>query len=75
MCIRDRCNAAGTAVSCGATPTDFNAQFQLQCNSGSASYVLGEIIADTMSMGGTPTVNMALNPFAAYSTLKATLLR
>jgi len=70
-----QCNAAGTGVSCGATPTDFNAQFQLQGNSGSASYVLGEIIADTMSMGGTPTVNMALNPFAAYSTLKATLLR
>ena len=41
----------------------------------SASYVLGDIITDNLAMGGTPTINMALNPTAAYSTLKATLLR
>jgi hypothetical protein len=47
----------------------------LQGNSGSASYVLGDIITDNLAMGGTPTINMALNPLAAYSTLKATLLK
>jgi len=37
--------------------------------------VLGDIITDNLAMGGTPTINMALNPLAAYSTLKATLLK
>jgi Putative Flp pilus-assembly TadE/G-like len=69
------CNAAGTGVSCGANPTYYDSVFTLQGNSGSASYVLGDIITDNLSMGGTPTINMALNPTAAYSTLKATLLR
>jgi len=69
------CNASGTGVSCGANPTYYDSIFTLQGNSGSASYVLGNIITDNLSMGGTPTINMALNPTAAYSTLKATLLR
>jgi hypothetical protein len=69
------CNAAGTGVSCGANPTYYNSIFTLQGNSGSASYVLGDIITDNLSMGGTPTINMALNPNATYNTLKATLLR
>jgi Putative Flp pilus-assembly TadE/G-like len=69
------CNATGTGVSCGANPTYYDSVLQLQGNSGSASYVLGDIISDNLSMGGTPTINMALNPTAAYSTLKATLLR
>ena len=69
------CNAAGTGVSCGANPTYYNSIFTLQGNSGSASYVLGNIITDNLAMGGTPTINMALNPFAAYNTLKATLLK
>jgi Putative Flp pilus-assembly TadE/G-like len=69
------CNAAGTGVSCGANPTYYNSIFTLQGNSGSASYVLGDIITDNLAMGGTPTINMALNPTAAYNTLKATLLR
>jgi len=49
--------------------------FTLQGNSGSASFVLGDIITDNLAMGGTPTINMALNPTAAYNTLKATLLK
>ncbi|MGH9544086.1 MAG: pilus assembly protein TadG-related protein [Terriglobales bacterium] len=69
------CNAAGTGASCGANPTYYNSIFTLQGNSGSASYVLGDIITDNLAMGGTPTINMALNPTAAYDTLKATLLR
>jgi hypothetical protein len=69
------CNAAGTGVSCGANPTYYNSIFTLQGNSGSASYVLGDIITDNLAMAGGPTINMALNPNSAYSTLKATLLR
>jgi len=69
------CNDTGTGVSCGANPTYYNAIFTLQGNSGSASYVLGNIITDNLDMGGSPTINMALNPNATYNTLKATLLR
>ncbi len=69
------CNATGTGVSCGLNPTYYNSIFTLQGNSGSASYVLGNIITDNLAMGGTPTINMALNPNATYNTLKATLLR
>ena len=72
-----QCNStgvAGSGTNC-ATAGAFNAQFQFQGNSGSASYVLGDIVTDTLNMGGTPNVNMALNPAAAYNTLKASLLR
>jgi hypothetical protein len=71
-----QCNSAtpGAGIGCAATGA-FNANFEFQGNSGAASYVLGDIVTDTLSMGGTPNVNMALNPTAAYNTLKATLLR
>jgi hypothetical protein len=71
-----QCNStiAGAGTNCAASGA-FNANFDFQGNSGSSSYVLGDMVADTMSMGGTPNVNMALNPNAAYNTLKATLLR
>ena len=71
-----QCNSATAGAGTGcATSGAFNANFDFQGNSGSSSYVLGDIVADTMSMGGTPNVNMALNPNAAYNTLKASLLR
>jgi len=69
------CNASGTGVSCGAYPAFYNEIFTLQGNSGSSSYVLGNIITDNLSLGGNPTINMALNPGSVYSILKASLLR
>jgi hypothetical protein len=79
------CNATGTGVSCSTTVctnigscaagSSFGSNFALQGNSGSASYILGQIITDTLNMGGTPTINMALNPNATLTTLKATLLQ
>jgi Flp pilus assembly protein TadG len=79
------CNASGTGTSCSTTVctsigscaagSSFGSNFALQGNSGSTSYILGEIITDTLSMGGTPSINMALNPNSAYTTLKATLLQ
>ncbi len=79
------CNSSGTGTGCSATVctnigscaagTSFGSNFALQGNSGSSSYVLGEIITDTLNMGGTPTINMALNPKAAYNVLKVSLLQ
>jgi len=54
--------------------TGFGANLQLQGNSGETSYILGEIIVDTLGMGGTPNIDMVLNPNKTNSILKATLL-
>jgi Putative Flp pilus-assembly TadE/G-like len=52
----------------------FGAHLQLQGNSGSTSFILGEIVVDTLGMGGTPEIDMVLNPSKTNSILKATLL-
>ncbi len=70
-----QCNAAGTGANCVAPPAGYNTVFSLQGNSGSGTYVLGEIIADTLYLGGTSGITMQLNPSATYSVLKVSLLR
>jgi len=69
------CNSSGTGVSCGAAGTYFTDQLTLEGNAGSGTYVLGDIIVDNMILKGTSGVTMDLNPNAAYSVLKATLLQ
>ena len=63
----------GTGVNCGAPPTYYNANFSFQGNSGSSSYMIGNIIVDQLTMGGSPTINMALNPNPTLGVLKASL--
>lgn len=70
-----QCNAAGTGTGCGAPPTDYQSSFGFQGNSGSASYVLGQIITDQLTGGGTPNVYMVLNPNKTNSVLKASILQ
>jgi len=69
------CNATGTGVGCGAAGTYFTDRFTLEGNPGSGTYVLGDIIVDNLILKGTSGVTMDLNPNAAYSVLKATLLQ
>ncbi len=79
------CNSSGTGTSCSTTVcttigscaagSSFGSSFTLQGGSGSAAYVLGEIITDTLTLAGNSSVNMALNPNAAYNVLKASLLQ
>jgi hypothetical protein len=69
------CNASGTGVGCGTAPTYYNDIFSLSGNSGSGTYVLGDIVADNLTLGGTSGITMDLNPTKAYSILKATLLQ
>ncbi len=69
------CNASGTGVNCGAAGTYWNNTFTLQGNSGSGTFVLGEIVTDNLILGGTSGVTMDLNPNSAYPTLKATLIQ
>ena len=69
------CNASGTGVNCGAAGTYFNDVFSLSGNSGSGTYVLGDIVTDNLILGGTSGITMDLNPNVAFSIMKATLLR
>jgi putative Flp pilus-assembly TadE/G-like protein len=69
------CNAAGTGVGCGAAGTYYNDNFSLNGNSGSGTYVLGNIVTDNLILGGTSGITMDLNPNPAYNVLKASLLR
>jgi hypothetical protein len=49
--------------------------FTMQGTSGSNSLVIGNLVIDTLSMGGTPQVRMQLNPNATYPILKVQLLQ
>ena len=69
------CNATGTGIGCGATPTYFSDIFKMEGNSGSGTYVLGDIVVDNLTLGGTSGITMDLNPAQAAGILKATLLR
>jgi hypothetical protein len=69
------CNASGTGVNCGAVGTYWNDTFTMNGNSGSGTYVLGEIVTDNLILGGTSGITMDLNPNSAYPILKATLIQ
>jgi hypothetical protein len=49
--------------------------FSLIGNSGSGTYVLGQIVTDNLTLGGTSGITMDLNPTAVFSILKASLLQ
>ena len=69
------CNASGTGTGCNLPTTGYNAFFQLQGSPGNTSYVLGNITADELVMGGGGNIAMSLNPNAVYNILKASLLQ
>jgi len=67
------CNATGTGIGCGNTPTYYNDIYTMQGNSGSNTYVLGQIVTDNLALGGSSGITMDLNPNAAFNILKASL--
>jgi hypothetical protein len=72
------CKADGTGVHCvipPSTPRYYNDIFSLSGNSGSGTYVLGSIVTDNLTLGGTSGITMDLNPTKYFTTLKATLLQ
>jgi hypothetical protein len=60
----------GNGATCG---TDTSC-LTLKGNSGSGAYTLGNIVVDELSLGGSPTINMFLNPLATFSVLRPSLL-
>jgi Putative Flp pilus-assembly TadE/G-like len=69
------CNSTGTGTGCGAPPTYYNDIFKMLGNSGSGTYVLGSIVADNLTLGGSSGITMDLNPTKAYSTMKVSILQ
>lgn len=61
---------SGNGASCGKGTSCLS----LQGGSGAASYTLGNIVVDELSMGGNPQINMILNPAATFQVLKPSLL-
>jgi hypothetical protein len=60
----------GNGATCGTNTSCLS----LQGGSGSSAYTLGNIVADEVALGGTPTINMILNPAATFSVLRPSLL-
>jgi hypothetical protein len=61
----------GNGASCGSGTSCLT----LQGSSGAQSYTLGNIVVDELAMGGTPAINMILNPTATFSALRPQLLQ
>ncbi len=60
----------GNGTTCG---TDTSC-LTLKGNSGAGAYTLGNIVVDELSLGGSPAINMFLNPTATFSVLRPSLL-
>jgi hypothetical protein len=69
------CNSSGTGVNCGATPTYYSDSFTLQGGSGSSTYMLGDIVADNVTLGGNSGITMDLNTTTAFNILKASIFQ
>jgi len=69
------CNSSGTGVGCGATPTYYSDSFTLQGGSGSSTYMLGDIVADNVALGGNSGITMDLNTTTAFNILKASIFQ
>lgn len=67
-------SGADTGLSCSSASA-YNDVLNLQGTPGSSTYVLGQIVADQIALGGTATLTMDLNPSSAFVTLKASLLQ
>ncbi len=61
----------GNGTTCGTSTSCLT----LKGNSGAGAYTLGNIVVDELALGGTPAINMFLNPTATFSVLRPSLLQ
>jgi hypothetical protein len=70
------CNSPqGAGLGSNCPISAYTDQLTLQGNSGSTSYIVGDVVTDYLIMGGTPQIVMDLNKNALYYVLKASLLQ
>jgi hypothetical protein len=71
-----QCVTSGSDTGTGcSTASAFNDNVSLGGNSGSGTYILGQIIADQVTLGGTSGLTMDLNPTTVYNILKASIFQ
>ena len=70
-----QCVTSGSDTGQGCVGTAYNDLFSLGGTPSSSTYVLGDVIVDQLSLSGNAGLTMDLNPSAAYTTLKASLLQ
>ena len=63
-----------TGVNC-STANAYHDIVTLGGNSGSGTYILGQVVADQVSLGGSSGLTMDLNPTTVYSILKASIFQ
>src|SRR5579863_6899059 len=68
-------NCPEAPSECAAPPTDYNATFSLGGNSGSSTYIFGNITSDELVQTGGGTITMELNPNLMTNILKVALLQ
>jgi Flp pilus assembly protein TadG len=69
------CNSSGTGTGCTTATPYYTDNLALSGNSASGTYLLGDIIVDQLTLGGTSGINMDLNPTSAFSILKASIFQ
>jgi hypothetical protein len=67
-------SGSDTGTGCSASSA-YHDQLNLIGNAGSGTYILGQIVADTIKLGGTSGITMDLNPTTVYSVLKASIFQ
>ena len=73
-----QCVTSGSDTGVGCNPAvggAYNDILNLGGNSGSGTYVLGQIVTDQAILGGTSGLTMDLNPTTVYSILKASIFQ
>ncbi len=71
-----QCRADGTGSSCSAPGAGgYGTTFGMQGNACSGSYAVGSLVTDTISLGGTPCINMILSPSKSFAQLKVVFLQ
>ncbi|MBZ5521792.1 MAG: Tad domain-containing protein [Acidobacteriia bacterium] len=71
-----KCRPDGAGAPCLQPPSGgYTDSLTMQGNSGSGTFLIGEIVTDSLQLGGTSGIKMYLDPGAPYNVLKAVLLR
>jgi hypothetical protein len=71
-----QCVTSGSDTGTGcSTASAYHDIVSLGGNSGSGTYILGQIVADQVSLGGTSGLTMDLNPTSVFSILKASIFQ
>jgi hypothetical protein len=70
-----QCVTSGSDTGQGCVSGAYDDLLSLGGTPSSSTYVLGDVIVDKLSLSGNAGLTMDLNPSAAYTTLKASLLQ